>query len=357
MRKILAFLIVSSLLLSCACFASAEEPDWADAYAAVLDEKEAELEAAEAESGFFNQYWYYTLYDIDKDGVPELIVKIGTCEADYRGEIYTFSNGRAQFVCDDLGLGHSGLYTDPGRNGLILMGGHMGYAWAERLCLENGSLVGAELLYEDDLNERLQSDPDAGYVYPGDVVPGSVYLNLYRLELRLPLYRYEEIMGCLEGRFPDAVAWEDYPPQGDPDFFQKILQSNTEVVAVSADGFTRSPGRIGFQDLLKQDAAADWMEADLQIVSTCLADLNGDGQLECIVDLSRDEYGSLMRFFLSEQDGTVYAYLQNYAPSLVLVDQNGNLLCEYYTSSELCRLFFNGEEAMLLSLPAKYTTP
>ena len=147
MRKILAFLIVSSLLLSCACFASAEEPDWVGAYAAILDGKEAERRTAEAESGIPNQIWEYTLYDIDKDGVPELIVKIGTCEADYRGEIYTFSASRAQLVCDDLGLGHSGLYTDPGRNGLILMGGHMGYAWAERLCLENGSLVEAELLY------------------------------------------------------------------------------------------------------------------------------------------------------------------------------------------------------------------
>ena len=356
MRKILAFLIVSSLLLSCACFASAEEPDWVGVYAAILDGKEAELRTAEAESGIPDQIWEYTLYDVDKDGVPELIVKIGTCEADYRGEVYTAASGEAQLVCDDLGLGHCSLYTDPGRNGLILMYGHMGFAWAGRFWLENGALSSEEL-YQDDLNERLQSDPDADYVYPGDMVPGSAYLSLYRLELRLPLYRYEEILGCLEGRFPGAVAWEDYPPQGDPDFFQRILQSNTEVVAVSADGFAKSPGRIGFQDLLKQDVAADWMEADLQILSTCLADLNGDGQLECIVDLSKDEYGSLMRFFLSEQDGTVYAYLQNYAPSLVLTDQNGNLLCAYYTSSELYRLLFDREEAMLLMLPAEYTAP
>ena len=351
MKRWISLTAALCLLLCIGTFALAEAPDWAGAYASILDEKEAL--AAEQENGDFGLDWYYTLYDIDKDGIPELIVRLGTCEVDFHGEIYSFSAGRAQLVCDNLGLGHCSLYTDPGRNGLILMHGHMGYASAERLCLENGSLYGDEVLYEDDLNERLQSDPEADYVYPGDVIPGSVYLSLYWLELRLPLYRYEEIAGCLEGRFPGEARDGTYP-QGDPYFFDKILQSNTEVVAVSADGFAKSPGRIGFQDLLKQDVAADWMYADLQILSACLADLNSDGQAECIVDLDQGEGSERMRFFLSEENGTVYAYLQNYAPSLVSVDWNGNLLCAYYTTSELCRLFFDGEEAMLLTLPDEY---
>ena len=35
------------------------------------------------------KYLLYYVYDIDKNGVRELIVQTGTCEADYMYEIYT----------------------------------------------------------------------------------------------------------------------------------------------------------------------------------------------------------------------------------------------------------------------------
>ncbi len=355
MEHAFAFVLIAALLLGVGVFAQAEGPDWAAAYSAILDEKRAEA-AADAEALGVSEddgMGGYALYDIDKDGVPELIVKAGTCEADFHGFVYTFSQGEARCVCDDLGLGHCSLYSDPGENGMILMYGQMGYAWAERMSLGEDGALHFETLYEDNLNERLQSDPDADYVYPGEVVPGAAYLDLFRWGLHLPLRHYEEIQRCLAGEFPGAVACGDYP-QGDPEFFDKVMAENREVVAVSADGYTHSPGRIGFRDLLKQDAAADWMYADLRVLSAELADLNGDGQPECIVELDQGEGSEHLRFFLSEQDGTVYAYLQNYVPKELTVDRNGNLLCssEYYTG--LRRLLFDGEEAMLLTLPTAY---
>lgn len=353
MKRILVFVLALTLLLSLPCLASAEEPGWIGAYADLLQQWQAKL-AAEGGDLVGSYSNGYTLYDIDKDGTPELILKTGTCEADFHGFIYTFSeSGGVVCVCDDFGLGHSSLYTYPGENGLILMYGHMGYAGAEHLILTPDGLQNAGTLYEDDLNVRLQNDPDADYIYPGDVVAGSVYLDLFCLDRRLPLERYEEIERMRDEGFPGAVACGDYP-QGDPEFFTRVMMENREVVAVSADGYTRSPGRIGFQDLLKQGAAADWMYADLQILSTQLADLNGDGQPECIVDLNQGENSEPMRFFLSEQEGTVYAYLENYASKSLTVDLNGNLLCgsEYY--SGLKRLLFDGEEALFLTLPLAY---
>ena len=353
MKRILSVALAFCLLLGlCACAsAHAETPDWAGAYAGILDEKQAAFLEEEAAEGF-DLYWEYTLYDIDKDGVPEMIVKMGTCEADYHGEIYSVADGKAVLVEDELGLGHSSFYTDPGENGIILMQGHMGYAWAERLCLENGVLTGEEL-YEDDLNERLESDPDADYVYPGEIVPGAVYLNMFRLDLRLPLSHYEEIMGWLEGRFPEAAAGLTYP-NDNPDFYDVVINAGGEVVAVAADAFSNSPGRIAFQDLLWQDVAANWMSGDLVVNSAQKADLNGDGKAECIVELSEGDPYVRMRFFLCEQDGTVYAYLNNYATGELTVDKNGNLLCssEYYSS--FYRLLFDGEEATLLLLPEEY---
>ena len=351
MRRMLSLICVLTLLLSFGVIASAEEPEWAAAYDAILREKQAEIAADEEEIGFSYGNGY-TLYDIDKDGVPELIVKMGTCEADYHGEIYSFIDGKAVCREDEWGLGHSSLYTDPGENGLIVMYGHMGYAQSDRLVLgEHG--ITFETLYEDNLNERLEQDPDADYVYPNERIPGAAYLTLSRMDQRLVLHRYEEIQRCLEGSFPGAVACGDYP-QGDPDFFGKVISENREVMAFTADGFTNSPKRIAFQDLLKQDSAAPWMYADLQILSTQLSDLNGDGQPECIVDLSQGEGSERMRFFLSEQDGTVYVYLQNYAPENLTVDRNGNLFGSSPYYSELSRLIFDGEEAMFLTLPKEY---
>lgn len=351
MKRFLSFLLILTLVLSLGVFASAEEPDWLAAYDAIRREKQAELSKQEAEYGpSFGTG--YVLYDIDKDGVPELITKMGTCEADFHGEIYRFVDGQAACRVDNIHLGHSSLYTDPGENGLIVMYGHMGYAEADRLVLGEKDYT-METLYEDNLNERLEQDPNAEYLYPGAYVPGAAYLTLSSMELRLPLTHYEEIQNCLEGRFPGTVACGD-APQGDPAFFEKLIRENREVIAVTADGFTNSPGRIPFQELLKQNCVADWMDADLQILSTQLADLNGDGQPECIVDLSQGESRERMRFFLSEQDGTVYAYLQNYAPETLTVDQNGNLLAGSVYYAGLSRLVFDGEEAMLLTLPTAF---
>jgi hypothetical protein len=157
---------------------------------------------------------------------------------------------------------------------------------------------------------------------------------------------YEEINRCLEGVQP--VSAEGQYPYQDPAFYEKLISGSGEVFAVTADGYTHSPGRIGFQELLRKDTVADWMQGDLHILSVTPADLNGDGQLECFVaanDGSRD-----VRIVLSEQDGNVYAYLLNYTDGYE-VDASGNIFCSSPYYSVRYRLIFDGEQAFLLNLP------
>ena len=96
------------------------------------------------------------------------------------------------------------------------------------------------------------------------------------------------------------------------------------------------------------------MSGDLEIREMQTADLNGDGQLECVLSLSTADGGNPMRFFLSEQDGTVYVYIENYTYDSMTVDGNGNLLTvssydpSYITRS---RLVFDEAECFLLDLP------
>lgn len=356
MKKAFSILLALCLLLSLPVLASAEEADWQSAYAAILDEKEAELQAQAQDSWIDTTLGCgYSLYDIDKDGVPELMTKLGTCEADYHGEIYTFRDGQTICVCNEIGLGHSSYYSDPDENGIVLFGGHMGYAWAQRLTIE-GDGVKSEDLYEDDLNARLEKDPAAEYVYPGDVISGSVYLPLFRMSLRLPLEKLDEIEENLSGRFPGAAADVVFKEE-ELAFYEKLIASNDEVFAVTADGYTKSPGTIGFQDLLRQDAAADYMSGDFTIQSARPADLNGDGKPEYVLFLSTADGNSRLCCCLNEQEGRVYAYLLNYYAPSGAVDSNGNLYfsAEYY--QELYHLIFDGEEALALMLPLKYYMP
>lgn len=343
MKKALLFgLSLALLLMLCAAPVSAEEPDWVAAYTQLLDDWALRLAGEPVEFGVSPELWYLA-YDIDKDGAPELLVKTGTCEADYHGALYTFRDGRALQLGEELGLGHSSFYSDPGENGLILMYGHMGYAMAVRLSLRDG--YAEELLYEDDLNARLQSDPDAEYVYPGDVIPGAAYLTLCRADVKLALTQYEAISRCLEGALPAQTACTY--PNGDAAFFDTLMQTNGEVYAATADGYTHSPGRIGFREMLWQDTAADWMAGDLSILSAATADLNGDGQLECV--LAASDGAREMRLVLSEQDGQVYAYLMNYTDGYEL-DADGCFRTTLYGTSRY-RLFFDRQQAFLLTLP------
>lgn len=348
MRRFARFLCVCLILalgfVPAQTKAEAETPAWVTAYEQLLDGWKAQIPATRAEHGVDPEL-SYLVYDIDKDFIPELLVKFGTCEADFHGAIYSFRNGQAIAVSDELGLGHSSFYSDPGENGIIQMYGHMGYAGAARLSLVGGGIV-SETLYEDNLNTRLEKDPDADYIYPGDVIPGSVYLTLCRGDLTLPMTHYVEISRCLEGALP--VAAEARYPNQDAAFFETLMSGNGEVYAVTADGFAHSPGRIGFQELLRKDVMADWMQGDLSILSATPADLNGDGQFECFLAVS--DGGSERRIILGEQDGVVYAYLMNYTDGYTL-DANGDITCNSPYYAYRYRLIFDGAQAFLLNLP------
>ena len=111
MKRILSVLCLLAVILSCAASAFAEGPDWASAYRAVLDEALAKRNAENP--GDFLAECSYCLYDIDKDGTPELLLKTGTCEADYMGRIFFFDGRRASQLGEELSLSHSSFYTDP----------------------------------------------------------------------------------------------------------------------------------------------------------------------------------------------------------------------------------------------------
>ena len=91
--------------------------------------------------------WFgYFLYDITRDGEPELWVKAGTCEADFMLYVYTLKDGVATKIFEE-GSSHSGFCR--GNNYIIRHWAHMGYAAMYKLTYD-GSKIKSRCIYEED---------------------------------------------------------------------------------------------------------------------------------------------------------------------------------------------------------------
>ena len=133
----------------------AEEDDLSqriyEAYVAKLESKAAAVGDFE-----YASCWYF-LYDITGDGVPELWVKCGTCEADYMLYVYRYDVNELSLM-HSTGAGHSSFYC--GDSYVIQMMAHMGEAIWFRLTLD-GSGIDEEKVYEE-------TDEEGGYTYPDE---------------------------------------------------------------------------------------------------------------------------------------------------------------------------------------------
>lgn len=91
-------------------------------YDAYLEQIEKAVEKVKQESGYdsVNAMFdpTYTVYDMNNDGIKELILETGTCEADYTYEFYTYRDGLISL--GEAHAGHSGLYIPDDGDGLYL---------------------------------------------------------------------------------------------------------------------------------------------------------------------------------------------------------------------------------------------
>lgn len=112
--------------------------------------------------------WYgYFLYDITRDGVPELWVKAGTCEADFMLYVYTLKDGVASKIYED-GSSHSSYYR--GGDYVLQWWAHMGSAAMNRFTYD-GSKIKIRCVYEED---NIESSYD--YKQPSEL---EIHLNRF----------------------------------------------------------------------------------------------------------------------------------------------------------------------------------
>ena len=114
----------------------------------------------------------YALFDIDNDGVKELILSEGTCNADWINDVYCVNEyGFA------LGIGSFArpvvLYEAPDGNGIYAVWGNQGLEEVTRIT-KNGSELEEELILSDSISY------DEDYVtYPNEIT--TAYVNDYSL--------------------------------------------------------------------------------------------------------------------------------------------------------------------------------
>lgn len=91
----------------------------------------------------------YFTYDIDKDYIPELWIKSGTCEADYILLIYKYTKDGVKKVYRG-GAGHSGFYMGDGY--VLQTDMHMGYAYWYKYTFDGKEIKRDQVFYEDISN-------------------------------------------------------------------------------------------------------------------------------------------------------------------------------------------------------------
>lgn len=192
----------------------------------------------------------YSLYDVDKDGVPELFLKRGACEADFSTQVYTFRDGQISGL-GSFSSGHSGLYTVPEEKAVLVWYSHMGYGDIEKFVVTDGNsfVHGETLLSEDEDDTRWD-----GYTVPGEVVPGSQSIPSYYIGTRfrsvdspalvLPVFDFQ-------GReFPAPMEEAKVRTMVD-----QVLHQNRPFWGVSGEGFDGDTGLITWTEYLQPGSA------------------------------------------------------------------------------------------------------
>lgn len=114
-------------------------------YLAILDEMDED-----------QVYGHYFLYDITGDGIPEIWVESGTCEADHAISVYTYKDKLTVLDAGEEGnASHSGFFR--GEDYILQVSGHMGYQAWSKITYHNGKLE-SEVIFEEDLNESGKDD-------------------------------------------------------------------------------------------------------------------------------------------------------------------------------------------------------
>ena len=132
------------------------------AFREVVEKYPVETGADAAEKPFL---WGYYLTDVNNDGVCDLLVDYGTCEADRMCTVYTYLEDEL-FKYQETGSSHAVMGAYPNHDGFVVMTGHMGYETLTVACMadrESLEFPSYEIGDKDYIQIPYMLDPHISY--------------------------------------------------------------------------------------------------------------------------------------------------------------------------------------------------
>lgn len=142
-------------------------------------------------------YGYYVYGDLNQDGIVELMVLTGSCEADENWKCYSYHEDSAYQIGDFPG-GHMDLCS--GNDGIYSFYAQMGYVEITKVIWGGGTEdIRTEVVYTNDINDMVDENYDALMQTFG----------LKQMELK-EIYRSESLAdnGKNEGQYPELSGSE-----------------------------------------------------------------------------------------------------------------------------------------------------
>ena len=335
MRKWTLLALTACLLLSgCgkqAAPAKEEAPQaaepWRGAYIAFLEdlcEREKELRNTErpdydpntAELEIGEVSGRYVLYDIDKDAVPELLVRYGLGEAGYHTTVYGYRDGTVAEL-GDIPSGHTSFYTWPGENGLAYNWSHMGGHFIDKITLENGELV-QTMFFEEGTGAWTES-----YTAAENVIPGSRYLSEVPTTVQLPELSPMTLPIENYGKVPLDEPLDPEREDAARAAITEVLENGGTFYAASADGFGGDAGETTLEAYLQPGGITEYADLPLSVTRLAWVDVDRDGASECLLRVEHnggDRWDNVSMVVLSAQEGGIYGYCLTYAGSIQVLE-------------------------------------
>lgn len=274
---------------------------------------------------------HYLLYDVDKDDTPELFIAFGHLASPiYR--CYTYRAGQVLEI-GTVEEGSASFHTWPDENGVLVTWGRMSHWGGTRYRIVDGKLEAGELVYDQDLAWVREH----GCKAPSQYVPGTAPIPPYYTHTRHEVDDTPALLLPICDWDPTRRA--ESRPQSEHlvrRIIGTVLRGQRSFLGVPGDNFDGGTGRITLPEYLTPQGAYPYTDKPLTPTALAWADVNGDGQTDCILRLEKgpDENGNTNSFYtvFHFQDERVYAYFFNFVYGFG-VDPDGTVYFKTYNGT------------------------
>ena len=230
----------------------------------------------------------YSIYDIDKDSIPELIVHYGDCGANLHAFVFTYTDNKVKCI-DEI---------------VLQYWAHMGGEEFTLFSLNNNELTAKELYSGSTVYEDPETgEYDINFTPVRNVAPDTYFLTSFVPDNVFPIEKYETISAYVPSQDNANYTF----PDNNPKFYSEIMEKDNIVNAVSKYRNDPVYKDIHFSDFLKK-----LEHSPSEIHDITYADLNLDNVYECIFYVLEKDSKDSIRIILSKQGDDIYAYYDSY---------------------------------------------